>query len=159
MPVCDHHLVGRVQLRDFEHRDQGATRQLILDGLRDHWGSIDESLNPDLDDIAASYAAGRTIVAVRSGGLIGTGSLLPISPAVAEIRRMSVRAAFRRRGVGRAIARELIDTARHWLCERVILETSSAWAEVSEFYVALGFDITGTRCGEFGRDTWFELAL
>lgn len=152
-------LVEGVQLRDFERRDQDATRRLILEGLRDHWGSIDEALNPDLDDIAASYAAGRTVVALCSGELIGTGTLLPVSPAAAEIRRMSVHAASRRKGVGRAIAHELIDTARRWSLERVILETSSAWTEIVEFYSALGFEITGTRTGDFGEDTWFELTL
>lgn len=148
-----------IHLRDFQRQDQDEVRRLILQGLRDHWGAIDESLNPDLDDIAASYDSGRTIVAERSGGLVGTGTVLPVAPAVAEIRRMSVHASFRRRGVGRAITRELVETARRWSAKKVVLETSSTWTDVVQFYVASGFTITGTRPGEFGDDTWFEFLL
>ena len=35
-------------IRAFEPRDQAAARQLILAGLGEHFGWIDETCNPDL---------------------------------------------------------------------------------------------------------------
>jgi GNAT superfamily N-acetyltransferase len=147
------------KLRDFHEGDQERVRRLILDGLADHWGTIDDALNPDLDDIAVSYAPGRTIVAETDGELVGTGTLMPVEPSVAEILRMSVHASFRRRGIGRALVNELVQTALGWGARKVVLETSSSWTDVVSFYVACGFTITGTQDGRFGEDTWFELPL
>ena len=52
-----------VRVRDFRPDDQQLVRDLLLAGLADYWGSIDEGLNPDLDNIGRTYATGRTIVA------------------------------------------------------------------------------------------------
>jgi GNAT superfamily N-acetyltransferase len=146
-------------LRDFELRDQAHVRHLILDGLGEHWGEVDDSLNPDLDDIASSYAAGRTIVAELRGDVVATGTLVPLDGASPEIVRMSVAAGHRRTGLGRRIVEDLIQTARDWSSTRVVLETSSHWTDVVAFYLACGFEITGYRDGEFARDTWFERRL
>ncbi|MCP4415536.1 MAG: hypothetical protein GY805_02870, partial [Chloroflexi bacterium] len=44
-----------IVIRPFHPQDQSATKQLILAGLVEHWGELDPSLNPDLNDIARSY--------------------------------------------------------------------------------------------------------
>ncbi|CAA9269377.1 MAG: hypothetical protein AVDCRST_MAG93-2561, partial [uncultured Chloroflexia bacterium] len=38
-------------IRPFTPADQKAARDLVLDGLGEHFGWIDTSRNPDLDDI------------------------------------------------------------------------------------------------------------
>jgi hypothetical protein len=38
-------------IRDFAVADQEVVRWLIIEGLGEHWGSIDLSLNQDLNDI------------------------------------------------------------------------------------------------------------
>src|SRR5262249_6135936 len=43
-------------MRPFAPEDQQAAQALILAGLGEHFGWIDERRNPDLVDIAASYA-------------------------------------------------------------------------------------------------------
>jgi GNAT superfamily N-acetyltransferase len=134
-------------------------RQLILDGLGEHWGEIDESLNTDLNDIASGHGNGRTVVAELNQELIGTGTVVPREHGASEIVRMSVAPSLRRSRVGRTIVDELIRTARSWSCTRVILETSSDWTDVVAFYLACGFEITGELDGEFGKDTWFEMQL
>jgi GNAT superfamily N-acetyltransferase len=134
-------------------------RTLILSGLGEHWGSIDDTLNPDLTDIAASYAAGRTLVACDGRRVVGTGTLIPRDGATAEIVRVSVAAPYRRAGVGRRLVADLVDTARHWRMQRVILETSAHWNEVVEFYERCGFTLTHFEDGDTGRDAWFELSL
>jgi hypothetical protein len=66
-----------ITIRPFEARDQQAARQLILSGLGEHFGYIDESLNPDLDEIMANYVtAGHVFIVAHSGEqLLGTGAL------------------------------------------------------------------------------------
>ena len=110
-----------VQLRDFDVQDQAPVRALVLDGLGEHWGVVDPRFNPDLDDIARSYARGRTVVATRSGHIVGTGSVVPREPGIAEVVRMSVRSDERGSGIGREILTELVGTARSWGCKRVVL--------------------------------------
>jgi hypothetical protein len=79
-----------IQIERFESRDQNDARALILRGLGQHWSRIDESLNPDLEDIGVRYAAGHFVVARSAEELIGTGAFLPISDTDVQIQRMSV---------------------------------------------------------------------
>jgi GNAT superfamily N-acetyltransferase len=134
-------------------------RTLILSGLGEHWGSVDDALNPDLVDLASTYSSGRTLVACEGRRVVGTGTVIPRDGVTAEIVRMSVAPEFRRAGVGRRLVADLIDTARQWGMERVILETSADWTDVVEFYQRCGFSLTHFEQGAFGRDAWFEFKL
>lgn len=149
-----------MHVEELDRDNQGEARSLILAGLAEHWGVIDETLNPELGDMIASFRAGRTVL-IRddAGAVIGTGTLMPHAEGVAEILRMSVANGARRRGVGRRIVDELLATAAKWGAEIVVLETTSSWNEVIEFYLRCGFTITHVEDGVFGRDTWFEKRL
>src|SRR5215203_5667644 len=46
-------------IRPFVPADQAQAREIILAGLGEHWGFIDDTLNPDLDDILAAYPLDR----------------------------------------------------------------------------------------------------
>ena len=149
-----------VSFEDLTAATHGAVRDLILDGLAEHWGVVDESLNPDLDDMLTAYRAGRTLVARdHDGRIIGTGTLRPHRDAEAEIVRMSVRRDARRFGLGRRLVDELIAIARGWGVEAVVLETTTSWTDAVAFYTRCGFDVTHVEVGEFGSDTWFRLEL
>jgi len=148
-----------VVLRDFEPSDQVAVRELVLQGLGDHWGTIEAWRNPDLDDIAASYGDGRTLVGDDDGVVVATGTLMPRGEGIAEVVRMSVSRDARRGGLGRQVVAELVETARSWGMGKVVLETTSAWTEVVAFYVSCGFDITHTDVTPYGEATWFEYRL
>ena len=134
-------------------------RTLILNGLGEHWGSVDDTLNPDLADLTSSYGSGRTLVACDGRRVVGTGTVIQRDGTSAEIVRMSVAPDYRRTGVGRRLVADLVDTARQWGVDRVILETSAHWTEVVEFYERCGFTLTHFEEGAFGRDAWFELKL
>src|SRR3712207_405159 len=115
-------------IRPFVPGDQLAARRLILHGLGERWGWIDETRNPDLDDIAAHYVApGHYFVVVEWGDeLIGTGALVAegAGGAVAgRIVRMSVAREHRGRGLGRALVEHLLDEARRRGYRRVLVET------------------------------------
>ncbi|MGB7537131.1 MAG: GNAT family N-acetyltransferase [Anaerolineales bacterium] len=146
---------NELTIRPFQAEDQAAAKNLILDGLRERWKNLDPSKNPDLDDIAASYSGGRFRVAVLGGRIVGTGALVPRAEGEMEVRRMSVRRDLRRRGIGGAILRRLIEDACASGCRRIILETTSDWKDAVAFYQKRGFCITHRQ----GGDTYFLLEL
>ena len=48
-------LTNEILIRPFQLKDQDAAKALILSGMKEHWGFIDPTKNPDLDDIATYY--------------------------------------------------------------------------------------------------------
>ena len=139
----------------FQSQDQTAVKELILAGLVEHWGFLDASKNPDLEDIAISYAGGTFLVGWLEGRIVGCGALVPRSDQTAEVVRMSVAKAFRRHGIGRQILKALTEAAKQQGYKRIILETTSAWYEVIAFYLNAGFQITHEQEG----DTYLGLQI
>ena len=138
----------RLSIRPFRPEDQAATQALILAGMEEHWGHIDPTLNPDLDDIAANYAAGLFLTAWQDGALVGTGALVHEAEGVARIVRMSVDQRLRRGGIGRQILARLIEHARSNGYGCIVLETTDTWSDAIAFYLRCGFHTTGSRDGE-----------
>ena len=135
-------LEKRLCIVPFRPQDQRAAKALILAGLKEHWGVLDARKNPDLNDIAASYADGVFLVARQDGHLVGTGAFRPITDATVEIVRMSVKREKRRQGIGREILAELCWQAYRLGYRRAILETTASWQEAVAFYRAFGFEVT-----------------
>ena len=129
-----------LSLRLFNPQDQIATRQMILEGLGERWGSIDETRNPDLDDINAHYVSlGHVVlVAVNVNGLLGTGTLR-VENGRGQIVRVSVRSTERRRGIAGAIVEELILIARERGVGRIEVETNHDWYSAIRLYERHGF--------------------
>ncbi len=127
--------------RLFAPPDQGAARQLILNGLGEHYGFIDETRNPDIDNIMENYiATGATfLVAQLNEQIVGTGALIEEEPNVGCIVRMSVDRAYRRYGIGKTIMLRLVEAARQRRYTQVRLETNNDWYDVIAFYTSLGF--------------------
>lgn len=146
---------NHILIRPFHPADQSEVKDLILAGLAEHWGSLDPSRNPDLDDITTSYAGALFLVAHLDDRLVGTGALIPRCSTMAEIVRMSVAKSYRRRRIGRLILIRLLDHAQQAGYEQVILETTATWQEAVEFYKANGFLLTHYQAG----DVYFRLDL
>lgn len=142
-------------IRPFQPADQPAAKALILDGLAGHWGFLDPTLNPDLNHIAVSYAAGVFLTAWLGDRMVGTGAFLPEGYGIYRIVRMSVRAEFRRLGIGSMVLHDLVGRIKALEGHTIILETTSTWCEVIQFYQRFGFTITGEQNGE----TTFSLAI
>ena len=149
----------QISIRPFERRDQDAVRSLILDGLAEHWDQVDPALNPDLNDIGASYAGATFLVAWLGGGIVGSGALVARSDHVAEIVRMSVATEYRRHGIGREILERLCQEARESGIHSIVLETSSTWSDAIAFYKRFGFRVTHHHDGQFGGEVHFALDL
>lgn len=141
-------LPHNLDIRPFRSRDQAAARRLILSGLQERWGHLDETKNPDLDDIAAAYAGGLFLVAYRGERLVATGALLAEGEGVGRIVRMSVARDVRRRGVGRRMLQALLEAARARGYGKVALETTATWADAVAFYRREGFRSLGIRHGD-----------
>ena len=144
-----------ISLTLFQPSDQTAVKTLILAGLADHWGELDLTLNPDLNDIAVSYRDAVFLVAKQNGRVVGCGALVPHDANTAEIKRMSVAASLRRQGLGRRILASLCEEARARGFRRIILETTETWDEVIAFYLSFGFQVTHHQDG----DVYFELNI
>jgi GNAT superfamily N-acetyltransferase len=149
--------MSNITIRPFQAKDQLAARDLILDGLGGHFGFIDQSLNPDLDDIMAHYVAPGNVFVVAhvEGQLVGTGALIAEGEYSGRIVRMSVRRDARRHGIGQALVAHLLALARKRRYTRVLVETNNDWQDAIGLY---------TRCGfaEYARDdvsVYLELNL
>jgi len=148
-----------VRIQPFEPRHQSEVRALILAGLAERWGDVDSSLNRDLDDIAASYADGRVLIAVRGEEIVGVGAIVPNEGTTVEIKRVSVARGARRSGVAASIVDALVSVARSWGSERVVCETNADWTSAVELYRSRGFTIDGDVTGPFGVETYFTFDL
>ncbi|MBN1874342.1 MAG: GNAT family N-acetyltransferase [Anaerolineae bacterium] len=142
-------------IRPFQAEDQEVVKTLILDGLVEHWGFLDPTKNPDLDDIAASYKDGVFLTAWLDGELAGTGALIPEDEVSLRIVRMSVAKYLRRQGIGRVLLERLCAHTRAAGYRQVVLETTSTWKNAIAFYTRFGFRIIGAWDG----DTHFVLEL
>jgi len=150
-------MVETIEIRPFHPRYQTEVKQLILAGLADHWGTLDLSLNPDLNDIARSYASETFLVAFQGETVVGCGALVSEEglAGYGRIVRMSVNKANRRQRIGQQILRELEETAVQRQFHKLVLETTATWQEVVAFYQANGYRIIEHRDG----DTHFEKNL
>jgi GNAT superfamily N-acetyltransferase len=147
--------IPEITLAPFRPEDQAAAKALVLEGLAEHWGWLDPSLNPDLNDISESYAQGAFVLARIAGTLVGTGALIPEGEDSVRVVRMSVARAWRRHGIASRILAALLDEARARGCRQVVLETTSTWQDATGFYLRHGFQIIGHWDG----DTHFVLDL
>ncbi|MBF6590090.1 MAG: GNAT family N-acetyltransferase [Ktedonobacterales bacterium] len=129
------------RIRPFVPDDQAPARQLILAGLGEHFGFVDEHRNPDVDDIAAHYLTPGHVVVVAEweGTLIGTGALRIASAREGSLVRMSVAPAARRLGIGRALVLRLVGEARRRGLRRLMVETNRDWYDALGLYISCGF--------------------
>ena len=142
-------------INPFEIEDQEAVHKMIIDGLAEHWGKIDPTLNPDLNDIGSHYADATFLVARLGNRIVGSGALVRQSDQVAEIVRMSVTPDMRRKGIATRILERLCHEAQRLGFRRIVLETTSTWHDAIEFYKRFGFRITHQQEGPFGGEVYF----
>jgi ribosomal protein S18 acetylase RimI-like enzyme len=136
-------------IRAFAPSDQVAARRLILAGLAEHFGAVDETRNPDIDDIAANYVdrGHLFMVADDAESLVGTAALVFEDGAGAQVVRVSVASRSRRRGLARALVMRLIEAGRALGLARLWMETNDDWEPAIALYRACGFTSYDQRDG------------
>jgi GNAT superfamily N-acetyltransferase len=128
-------------VRSFATPDQEEVQQLILNGLAEHFDYLDPSLNPDLEDISATYLSKGDLflVAEKNNRIIATGALIRLSPQTGRIVRVTVAYDHRRMGIGQVIVDHLLNNGRQLNLKRILVKTNLDWDEALAFYQDLGF--------------------
>ena len=136
-----------LKIRPFLPQDQKTAQALILQGLGEHFGRIDPTLNPDLDDIFQTYVqAGHYFIVIENGEeIVGTAALITESPGVGRIVRVTVKPNQRRAGIGRALVQHLLQKATEIGYSQVLVETNLDWHDAIRLYERNGFE-------EYDRD-------
>jgi ribosomal protein S18 acetylase RimI-like enzyme len=99
----------------------------------------------DLADIAGCFlhAGGEFLVAEQDGHVVGMGGIRPSGRRRAEVLRVRVHPATRRRGVGRALMAALEQRAEQLGMRELHLDTATNQPEAVAFYRSLGYQETG----------------
>lgn len=100
-----------------------------------------QGIEDELASLPGKFAPpeGRLIMAVTSEQPMGCAALRRIDGQVCELKRMFVLPQFRGQGVGKALARKLIQDARTMGYECMRLDTGNFWTAAIQLYESLGF--------------------
>ncbi len=82
---------------------------------------------------------GRSLLATVEGRPAGVVVIRDVGDGTAELRRMYVRPAYRRRGLARALVRSVVEEARKLGYRRVLLMTSDEFEGAAPLYESEGF--------------------
>jgi putative acetyltransferase len=105
-----------------------------------------QGFEAELAGLPGDYAgpAGQLLLAVVDGAIAGCGALRPLHdadyPNACEMKRLYVRPAFRRFGLGRLLAQRLLDDARRAGYSNMLLDTLDDMESARELYATLGFE-------------------
>ena len=99
-----------------------------------------------MDDLPNIHAPPRGIMLLArdtNGVSLGCGMTHPLTPEIAEIKRVFTTEAARGKGIARALCLRLIDHARAAGFGRLVLDTSKTLAPAQALYTGLGFRSRG----------------
>lgn len=105
-----------------------------------------QNFNAELADLPGDYALprGALLLALVDGEVAGCCALRALDsvdyPNAAEMKRLYVRKAFRRFGLGRQLAEAMLDTARMTGFHCVLLDTLDDMESARALYAELGFE-------------------
>jgi ribosomal protein S18 acetylase RimI-like enzyme len=135
-------------IRTYERRDQEEVWQLHVEGLRDTRAALPDA-NPkwdeDLRNIEAVYLGDGSHfwVVEDRGHLIGMVAVRRKDNETAQMNRMRVAAARRRRGLGQRLLELAEDFCRRKDYRLVVLDTTDCQAAARRLYEKNGYTLVG----------------
>lgn len=141
----------KLHVRRYERGDHESVLRLHEAGLREMGTFIeDPGFYDDLLDIEGEYleGGGEFVVGVCDGKVVAMGALKETSPRRAEVKRMRVATAFRRRGFGQTILDVLHQRAEELGYATLHLDTGVDYGAARNFYETNGY--RETRRGMVG---------
>jgi ribosomal protein S18 acetylase RimI-like enzyme len=139
------------KIRPFQRGDAPGARRLIESVWHEHFDRHPDpvvrnfiySRLPDVDNAETVYGDRAVFLcAFAEAGIIGTGAIKRLDDRECEMTRMFVASACRGRGIGRAIADELIRFAVGAGYDRVRLSSNNVLAASHRLYESMGFQST-----------------
>jgi GNAT superfamily N-acetyltransferase len=136
------------KIRPFLPGDAPAARRLVESVWHEHFDQHPDPFVRDfiytrLSDVDSAQTAygdrALFLCAVSEGEIVGTGAIKSLDHRECEMARMFVASAYRNRGIGRAIADELIRFARTAGYDRIRLSSNNSLAASHRLYERLGF--------------------
>ena len=138
------------KIRPFRLGDAPAARRLIESVWYEHFHHHPDPFVKDFiysrlsDDSAETVYGDRAIFlcAIAEDAIIGTGAIKRLDDRECEMTRMFVASPCQGRGIGRAIAVDLIGFARNVGYDRIRLSSNNALAASHRLYERMGFQPT-----------------
>ena len=146
------------------HAQIAQTRELFLEYAESLGFSLCfQNFDQELAGLPGDYAPpdGRLLLAEYEGQLAGCVALHKLEPEICEMKRLYLRAKFRDKGLGRALAETIIAEARAIGYRRMRLDTvEPVMKDAVAMYRRLGFkEIPPYRANPIAGALYMELEL
>jgi GNAT superfamily N-acetyltransferase len=141
---------------DVDHPDARRLLEAYFMELHARFGGFEP---PSSDELRADAARGVLLVAYDAGNAVACGSLRLLADDTAEVKRMYVATAARRRGHGHELLRTLETRARGLGCSRIVLDTAATLHEAAALYRHEGYAEVAPYNDNPYAARWFEKRL
>jgi putative acetyltransferase len=139
-------------------------RELFLEHAKSlGFSSCFQSFDQELAGLPGDYSPpdGRLLIAEYEGEIAGCVALHKLEPGICEMKRLYLRPAFRRKGLGRRLAETILNEAHSAGYQRLRLDTvERMMRDAVGLYRALGFrEIAPYRANPMEGTLYMELVL
>jgi len=135
-------------IREFAPADQAGVNQLQAEFMHEFFPEFADDprqleWNADIYDIYAGYIVngGKMWVVVENDAIVGVGGFRRVSPGVAEIKRIRIKASCRGKGYGKAIVRLVEAYCLDHGISKILVDTDERLATAKTMYEHLGYRV------------------